>query len=287
MLAAIEIIAGVVLYRLRKLEMANLAGAVTIAVALRLPWIDVLCRTFFAFVLNVLVYLNNDYVDIGLDLRSADKDAHKTGFLAAHLRAAFWLQWALLALLFAAALVYDRGLLAPLIAGGGICLWYSVDLKGRPYLDIPAMMLWGMMMPLCGAPVTSILGLCLAMQLGLFSGVFETIQVMRDADQDAAEGVRTTGVVLGKARASWLTRGLMLVCSIYALLVAEPLAAIISALALLIPLSSQHVERYWTHVKLVYGVAWLVLCGRVLLEGHSAGLLWSVSRAAGLWRGSS
>ena len=283
MLAAIEIIAGVVGYRLRKLEMANLAGALAIAIALRLPWADVVQRTVFAFVLNVLVYLNNDYADIGLDLHSADKDARKTAFLAAHLRAALWLQWGLLALLLAAALIYDQGLLAPLLAGGGICFWYSIHLKRRPYLDIPAMMLWGMMMPLCGSPLTSVLGLCLALQLGLFSGVFETIQVMRDAEQDAAQGVQTTGVVLGKARASWLTRALMLVCSLYALLVAQPIAAAISAVALLIPLSSQRVERYWTQVKLVYGVAWLVLCAQVFFEGHSAGLLWSLSRGARLW----
>ena len=59
------------------------------------------------------------------------------------------------------------------------------------------------------AESNSALGVCMALQLGLFSGVFETIQVMRDADEDAAGGVRTTAVVLGKARTLRLARGLM------------------------------------------------------------------------------
>lgn len=276
----LEIVAGVVAYRLRKLEMANLAAAASIAIALRLPWLDVLYRTLFAFVLNVLVYLNNDYVDIGLDLRSADKDRHKATFLASHLRAALFTQWFLVALLLLAALVYDRGLLAPLIIGGAVCLWYSAYLKRRPYVDIPAMMVWGLMMPLCGSPWNSTLGVCLALQLGLFSGVFETIQVMRDADADAAEGVRTTGVALGRVRTLGLTRVLMLVSSAYALLFIQPMAAAISAVSLVVPCRSERIERYWTHVKLIYGIAWLVVCGWVFFKARSAGLIVGIDRAA-------
>ena len=46
----------------------------------------------------------------------------------------------------------------------------------------------------------------MALQLGLFSGVFETIQVLRDADEVAEEGVRTTAVALGKPRTLMLAR---------------------------------------------------------------------------------
>lgn len=265
--------AGVVAYRLRKLEMANLAGAASIAFALRLPWSALFSRTLFAFGLNVLVYLNNDYADVGIDLRSADKDEQKTRFLAAHLRTAVFVQWALLAGLCAAAIGYDLGLLLPLGAGGGICVWYSAHLKRRPYVDILAMMVWGAAMPLCGVPLSSPLGLGMALQLGLFSGVFETIQVMRDADQDAAVGIRTTGVALGKAGGLVLMRGLMLCSSVYAWLWMHPLAAAASASALLVPFSPERVERYWTRVKLVYGVAWLVLCAAVFVNGHGSGWL--------------
>jgi 4-hydroxybenzoate polyprenyltransferase len=275
----LKIVTGVVVYRIRKLEMANLAAAGSIAVALHLHWLDIAFRTGFAFLLNVLVYLNNDYIDISVDLNSADKDASKAQFLAEHRRAAFWAQIVLLAILVAAAVVYDPGLLFPLIAGGGICWWYSWSLKRQPYLDILAMMVWGVTMPLCGSPLMAVVGWCLALQLGLFSGVFESIQVMRDAEEDAKEGVRTTGVALGKARTLLLARVIMVASTVYAALVLHPIAAVLSAGALLVPFHADRVERYWTHVKLVYGITWLFICAWVFFKGESSGLLWSIGLA--------
>jgi len=271
--AGLKIVAGVVTYRIRKLEMANLAAATSLALALGLPFADVVVRTAFAFVLNALVYLNNDYLDIEIDLHSADKDRTKSQYLALHKNAALVAQWALIALLVGVALVYDRGLFVPLIAGGGICFWYSAQLKHRPYLDIIAMIIWGITMPLCGTPITHPTGLWMAVQLGLFSGVFETIQVMRDADEDAAEGVRTTGVVLGKRRTLILARVQMVLCSAYAALFMQPWAAAISSLALVVPFSERGIEKYWTRVKLLYGVAWLALCALVFWTGARAGLV--------------
>jgi 4-hydroxybenzoate polyprenyltransferase len=253
--------------------MANLAGAGSIAVALHLPVADIVVRTLFAFILNALVYLNNDYIDIQIDLASADKDAEKSRYLADNKRAALIAQWTLVGLLAAVALVYDRGLLVPLIAGGGICWWYSAQLKHRPFFDIIAMIIWGVTMPLCGSPVTHPVGLFMALQLGLFSGVFETIQVMRDADEDVLEGVRTTGVVLGKARTLLLARAQMIGCSAYALLFMQPWAALVSLGALVVPFSDKSIEQYWTRVKLVYGFAWLVICAWVFFTGGRAGLL--------------
>jgi 4-hydroxybenzoate polyprenyltransferase len=273
MLAGFRILVAVVVYRLRKLEMFNLAAAGSIAVALRLSIPDIAFRVLFAFILNALVYLNNDYIDIRIDLKSSDKDASKSKFLANNLQAALYAQWMLVALLAAMALAYDVGLFVPLIAGGGICWWYSAQLKHRPFLDILAMIIWGITMPLCGSPLTRPLGIWMALQLGLISGVFETIQVMRDADDDALQGVRTTGVVLGKKRSLWLAKALMLTCTLYALLCLQPWAAAISVLTLLVPFSEKHVERYWTAIKLIYGFAWLLICAWVFLHGQRAGLL--------------
>jgi 4-hydroxybenzoate polyprenyltransferase len=276
MLAGFRIVLAVVVYRLKNLEMANMAGALSIAVALQLPALDILARTAFVFVLNALVYLNNDYVDIEIDLRSADKDATKARYLADNKRTALIAQWVLVALLAAFAVVYDIGLLVPLVAGGGVCWWYSAQLKHMPYMDILAMIVWGVTMPLCGTPIDNMLGLAMTFQLGLFSGVFESIQVMRDADEDADEGVRTTGVVLGKKRTLILAKVLMVVVSAYAALFMHPAAAAISAVALFLPFIDSNIERYWTRVKLVYGVGWLVICAWVFFNGESSGLLASI-----------
>lgn len=262
-------------YRLRNLEMANLAGAISISVSLHLPWADVAARALFAVGLNVLVYLNNDYLDVDIDLASADKDNEKTLFLADHLGAALFAQLAVAGLLGAMAWAYDPGLFVPLVAGGGICWIYSAYLKRLPVLDMLAIMIWGLTMPLTGVPLDSALGWAMALQLGLFAGVFESIQVIRDADEDAGvEGVRTTGVVLGQRRTLALARGLMLLCCVYTAAVIHPLAALVLAGAFLVPFTPEHIERYWTRVKIVYGIAWLFVCAWVYLQGKSAGLLW-------------
>ena len=271
--AALKLTVAAVVYRVRKLEMANLAAAVAIALALRLPFVDVVVRAAFAFVLNALVYLNNDYIDIQIDLGSADKDRTKTRYLAAHKAAALAAQWLLVALLVGAAVVYDLGLLVPLIAGGGVCWWYSAQLKHRPYLDIGAMIVWGVTMPLCGTPIAHPIGLWMALQLGLFSGVFESIQVVRDADEDVQEHVRTTAVVLGKHRTMQLARLLMLASSAYAAAFLQPWAAAVSLLAFAVPFSEAAVEAYWTRVKLIYGMSWLVICASVFVTGQRSGWL--------------
>jgi 4-hydroxybenzoate polyprenyltransferase len=276
MLAGFRIVLAVVVYRLKNLEMMNMAAAVSIAVALRLPPLDIIARAAFVFILNALVYLNNDYVDIEIDLKSADKDSQKARYLADHKRAAFWAQIALVGLLAVFAVFYDLGLLVPLVLGGGVCWWYSASLKHMPYADIVAMVVWGITMPLCGTPIDNMLGLAMTLQLGLFSGVFESIQVMRDADEDAEEGVRTTGVVLGKKRTLTLARVLMVACTAYAVLYMHPLAAAVSAFALFVPFIPSNIEKYWTRVKLVYGVSWLVICAWVFFNGESSGLLATV-----------
>lgn len=278
--AAFKIVSDVLIFRLRKLEMANLAAATSIAFSLGLPIGTVIWRTAFALVLNVLVYLNNDYIDVAVDLQSGNKDNEKSRFLQDNLRAALLAQLTLLALLATAAFLFDHGLLVPLLAGGGVCLWYSAQLKRQPIADVMAMIVWGVTMPLCGVPLAQMIGLggALALQLGLFSGVFECIQVMRDADADALEGLRTTGVVLGQRRTLLLTRLLMVSSTVYALLVLHPIAALITAAALIVPFRVNEQEAYWTRVKLVYGIAWLAICGFVYFTGQSQGLLWSISR---------
>ena len=282
MVAGLRIVISVIAYRLRKLEMANMAAAGSMAVALHLPIFDVAVRVLFAFLLNALVYLNNDYIDVAIDLQSSGKDNEKSRYLASNMRAALWAQLMMLAVLALIAVVYDVGLLVPLIAGGGICWWYSAKLKHAPPWDIVAMMIWGITMPLVGAPADSMLGWALSLQLGLFSGVFETIQVMRDAEEDAKEGVRTTGVMLGVKRSGTLARALMVLCSVYAALVLHPWVAAVTIVALLIPCDERNIEKYWTRVKLVYGIAWLMLCAWVFFEGRSAGMLWSVDAASKL-----
>jgi len=280
--AALKIVYDVVAFRVRRLEMANLAGAIAIMVVLRLSLWDACVRTLFAALLNVLVYLNNDYHDIALDVRTRDRDTDKSRFLHAHMRAAAAAQWILLGLLWAIALLHSRGLLLVLLAGGGICWAYSVRLKHTPWLDVAAMAAWGLVMPLCGSPLDRTLGLALALQLGLFSAVFETIQVIRDHANDAQLGVRTTAVAIGVRRTLQLGRALMLMCAAYAALVLHPVTGAITLLALPLRLQAtpKGAEQLWTRIKLIYGAAFLVACGLLHVAGHSSGLWLQLDRTA-------
>jgi len=280
--AALRIVAEVVIFRVRRLEMANLAGAVSIMLVLQLPWREVLWRSAFAAMLNVLVYLNNDFHDVDLDVASPDKDTGKAVFLTQHRRAAVLAQWVLGALLSILAVATSRGLLLVLLAGFGTCFLYSSRLKHTPWLDVVAMTVWGVVMPLSGSPLDHTLGVALALQLGLFSSVFETIQVMRDHGPDARHGVRTTAVVLGVPATLRLARVLMLAVAAYGALVLHPLAGGLSLSALLVRLRPGGAERFWTHVKVAYGVSWLAACGALYVEGHSRGLWLELSRGATL-----
>jgi 4-hydroxybenzoate polyprenyltransferase len=273
--AALRILIDVIVFRVRRLEMANLAGAVAIMTVLRLPLGEALIRTVFALVLNALVYLNNDYLDVELDAQTPDKDPAKVSFLQAHKKTALAVQWflvAVLALLASAA----SGLWLALVLGAGVCIAYSAWLKHVPGLDILAMGVWGFAMPLCGAPLDRELGLLLALQLGLMSAVFETIQVIRDHDADRAAGVRTTAVVLGPTRTLALARALMVGSALYAAAVFHPVAGVIAAGALLVPLRGGAVDSYWTRIKLISGVAWLCICAITFLTEQSHGLLLSI-----------
>lgn len=278
--AAIRIVVEAVVFRLRNLEMANLAGAMSIALALRLSWTDVAVRALYAFVLNALVYLNNDWFDVAEDLRTPGRDGARTRFLADHPDSALAAQGALLAFLVVLALVYDTGLLLALLVGGGVCVWYSRTLKRVPYLDVAAMAVWGIGMPMCGFPLDRALGWGLALQLGLFAAVYETIQVMRDAPADALAGIRTSGVVLGVARTRRLSRVLMAVASVLAAVLLHPLSGVVAAGALLVPLDGADVARRWTQVRVIYGLAWLIALATIWWTGRSSGLLWSVAASA-------
>lgn len=271
MKTAIRILGQVAVYRLRRLEMANMGGALVIMLALRLLPGEVLVRLAFAFALNLLVYLNNDYHDLAADLRSPSRDDAKTRYLRDHRGAAVGAQLGLLAALCAVALAWDPGLLVPLVFGGGVCWLYSARLKHVPCADIPAMAVWGAAMLTVAFPPTHAVGWALALQLGLYSAVFETIQVIRDHDADARAGVRTTAVALGVPRTLLLARILLGVAAVGAAVAVHPLAAVPPVLGTFLPLGRP--DRYWNQIRLLLGLAFLLASAWVYLHGATAGLL--------------
>ncbi|MEM9452833.1 MAG: UbiA family prenyltransferase [Myxococcota bacterium] len=258
--AELEIVLDVARYRLRRLEMANLAAAVAIMLALRLPTGELIVRACFGLLLNLLVYLNNDWFDLDDDLEASTRDRDKTRFLATHRDAALRAQLGLAATLTGFALVWGGGLWWPLLVGGGVCWLYSARLKRHPYVDVLAMMLWGLAMPAVAVPPGYPTGWLLLGQLALFSGVFETIQVLRDRCIDARRGVHTTAVVLGSTRTQRLARGLMVVSGAYAATFFHPVLAVLPLTAAALPIPTDDLPRYWNRIRLLLGPTLLLEC---------------------------
>ncbi len=271
MSSALRILFDVAVFRLRRLEMANLAGAISVMVALRLGAADLAVRTGFALLLNLLAYLTNDYCDLDRDLRSG-RAQEKTRFLAEHRRAALWAQWALAALLSAIALMYSPGLLVALVLGAGLCWLYSAKVKRVPFADVLAMAVCGGAMALVAVPLDRELGWLLVVQLGLFSGAFELIQVLRDRQEDAESGVVTTAVKLGEARTLLLLRLWMGLSAAFATLTLHRFVGPVLALSLLLPYGQSGAKTYWNRVRVVFGLAWLAIIVAMVLSGHSHGL---------------
>lgn len=259
----LKIAADVAWYRLRRFEMANLGAAGAIAVALALPIGDLVVRLGFGALLNLLVYLNNDYLDVVEDAASPTKDADKTRYLAEHRGAALRAQLGMVVVLVLIAWLWGGGLVWPLLFGGGVCWAYSAFLKHWPFVDVLAMMAWGVAMPWVAVPPDSDAGWALLLQLGLFSGVFETIQVMRDHDEDRDTGVRTTAVVLGIARTRWLLRGLVLAAGLYAAASFGWWLALLPWSVLALPIPDRDLSPYWNRVRLLLGATLLIECALV------------------------
>ncbi len=272
MLAALRIVREVLVYRLRRLEMANLVAAGSLLVALRAPWAEVWVRCAFAGVLNVLAYLTNDYYDVHRDL-AAGRAEDKTRFLRDHAREARAAQLVLAGALALFAIAWDPSLLLAVAGGAGICWVYSARLKSMPFADIASMAAWGAAMPLVAIRLGDTLGLALVLQLALFSACFETLQVLRDREEDATANLRTTAVVIGERRTLALARTLVLACSAYATATLHAFAGPALAIAALLPVDPANVERHWTRVRVVFGVVWLAILASVYVHGATSGAL--------------
>jgi 4-hydroxybenzoate polyprenyltransferase len=278
MLAALRILGHVLGYRLQRLEMANLAAAAALVVALRLPPAEAALRFVYALLLNLFSYLNNDYYDVERDLEGG-RDVEKTRYLREHLGAALAAQIALALALVALALGYDPELLVAGGLGAGVCWAYSARLKRVPYADVAAMTLWGAAMPLAAVPLDNELGWALVGQLALFSTCFELIQVLRDREEDAVARLETTAVRLGARRTLLLARLAMLATAVYAALILQRWLGLALLVAPLLPApnasdgSAEAIARYWNRVRLVFGLVWLATLAWVYTTGQSAGWL--------------
>jgi len=278
--AVFRILRDVLVYRIRKREMANLASSFTIMMALGLPSKDVAVRMVFAVALNFAVYLTNDIHDVEADLAAPDKDHDKASFLHAH-RAQAW--FALLAPLSVMVLLgawWAPELLITLVVAGSACWAYSARLKRLAFVDLPTILVCGVAGSMVAFPLDRSMGWCLAGLLGLFAACFQTVQMIRDHDADAAFGTQTTAVTIGPKATVWLQRALLVGAAVYAALVVHRWIGSAMVLVAAIPFDPQRASAHWNRIRAALGLAWLAIIGWIIGTGSTHGWLVQLERAS-------
>ena len=144
-----------------------------------------------------------------------------------------------------------------------MCWLYSMVLKRRPVVDVVAMMVWGVSLRVVGVVEDSLVSWLLLAQLGAFSGVFESIQVLRDRAEDELAGVKTSAVVFGAGAIKIWIRVALVGNAALAGLAFHPALAAGPAWVALMPPSESHASRYWNLVRLALGLTFLAECALV------------------------
>jgi len=255
-LAALRIILETTVYRVKRREANNLLTSVSLMLAFRLPWDDVLYRSVFAAVLNIYVYLINDYCDIDRDLASPQKDHDKARYMARNRGAAVGALIGLAALLVAGALYHSELLLLAFAANTVVVYTYSRWFKRMPVADVLIMSVCGVTISLVGLPEGSLLGWKMVGLLGFICASFEVIQVIRDEPGDRRSGVTTTAVLLGARASAWIFRAIVLGAAAYGVFVIGSFVPLALAPAVLFPLSPDGASRTWDWCRVLFGGVW-------------------------------
>lgn len=272
---ASRIVKDVIYDRLRY-DMTNIVASVSIMFLFSFSFFEIFLRTIFSFVLNILVYLNNDYNDIIQDSRTTD-NIEKVTFLARNRNLTFWLQFVIFLALFLLAASLNIELLIPLITGAGSAALYSAQLKKIPIIDILSIGLWSIGMTLVAFPLNKFIGWILAIQLGLFGAALQAIQLLRDLETDKIANVTTTAVYFGKINTIKIAKILILAAALYGVLLLHKYLALGILIAVVIPIKTDNFELYWDQVRLIFGLVWIGTLIWLYHFGSTFGFVFSFS----------
>ena len=254
-------------YRIRKREANNLAVTASMLVAFGIPLADAALRALIALLLNMYIYLINDYCDIWVDLASPQKDGSLVSFRSAHRQATVLaLGLEALALVGLAGLhwtLYASWLLPVALAANTVIIFaYSQWLKRIPVADVLIMAVAGASTTMVGVPGTR-LGLALLGLFALLCAGYQVIQLIRDYPEDERLELTTSAVFLGPARAAILFRLLALGSAVYGWWVVGSPICLPLALGVFFPLDVARAERAWDFARMLFGTVWLGLLGQI------------------------
>jgi len=252
--------------RLKRMEANSLITNFLLLVAFRFGFAHLLARMLVTFVLNVLVYFINDYIDVDIDLASDKKDRAKALYIKNHQRTAFALIVCVSAGLLLATLLYSKSVCFGVIVALLIIFLYTDYFKNMAYFDVIGCFIWGVAMAWPAIPDFSWQGIQRVLLIGILTASFEVIQCVKDYDFDKKYNLKTTPIVIGISNAFILVRTLFLLAALYTMFVLHEVAGVL-LLAPILFSTEQRMETYWMKLRILFGIVWLVLMARLFLSG--------------------
>ena len=250
--------------RIRRLEGNTIPGNFLLLIAFHFGALDFIIRMAITLIANLLIYFINDYIDIEVDLANKDKNHSKTLFLKEHKKIALTLILYLSTALIIAAMFYSTSVCLAVVLVLLFEIIYTDNFKKKPIWDILFVGLISAALSWIAIPNFSLLGIQYIVLLFIFGCCFETVQTLKDFEEDKKFGLTTTPVVIGFHRTVYLLKGLYVLATLYAVVVLRELIGVL----LLIPLffsTRQNMGTYWTRLKFVCGIVWIIMMVRLYL----------------------
>jgi len=250
--------------RLARLEANTIPGNFLLLIAFHFGPIDFLIRMVVTIYLNLLGYFINDYIDVEVDLASKDKDQTKALFIKHNQKTALALIIVMSAVLIVFTFLYSASVCFAVVMLLLIVTVYTKFYKNNAFLDVIFIGLWGLALSWIAIPDFSWHGIKLIVLLFIFGCCFEMVQTVKDYEEDKKFGLTTTPIRIGLDNTFFILRGLYILAAVYSLLILKELAGILMIFPIFFS-RSQKPAIYWTKLKIVCGVIWLIIMVRVYL----------------------
>jgi len=248
--------------RLMRLEANTILGNFLLLIAFHFSFFDFIIRMAVTLYINVLGYFINDFIDIEVDLASKDKDQSKALFIKEHKKTALALILCMSTCLVTATLFYSQSVCFAVIMLLFIVTIYTDSFKNKAFWDVIFIGLWGLALSWVAIPDFSWQGIKLIVLLFMFGCSFETVQTLKDYEEDRKFGLTTTPIVIGVQKTFLVLRILYVTSALYAIFVLKEITGIF----ILVPLffsTTQSMATYWTKLKIVCGIVWVVIMVRL------------------------
>jgi 4-hydroxybenzoate polyprenyltransferase len=257
-----KLLSDAIIDRLRRMEANALITNFMLLVAFRFGILHVIIRMAVTFVLTVLVYFINDFIDVDIDLASENKNHSKSLYLRQHRRTAFSLIVCMSAGLIMLTMFYSRSVCFGVILALSIIFLYTDYLKNMAYFDVLGCLIWGISMAWPAIPDFSWQGVKLILLIGIFTATFEVVQCVKDYEFDKKYNLKTTPIVIGIPNSFLLVRVLCVASTLYTVFVLRQIQGVIVLLPILFS-TQQKMETYWMKLRIVFGLVWITLMVRL------------------------